>query len=68
MTTIPDKNWNEEWKKNFNPIVVESKCLIKAPLHAIKEKYPIEIYRSKNGLRHRTSCDYLPDASGDDET
>jgi len=43
MTTIPDKNWNEEWEKNFKPIVVESKCLIKAPFHAIKEKYPIEI-------------------------
>ncbi|MDA0193750.1 MAG: 50S ribosomal protein L11 methyltransferase [Bacteroidetes bacterium] len=43
MTTIPDKNWNEEWEKNFEPIVVEGKCLVRAPFHSIKKKYPLEI-------------------------
>jgi ribosomal protein L11 methyltransferase len=43
MATIPDKNWNEEWEKNFEPTVVEGKCLVRAPFHSIKNKYPLEI-------------------------
>ena len=42
-TIFPDKNWNEEWEKNFEPIVVEDKCLIKAPFHEVKGQYPLEI-------------------------
>ena len=30
---IEDKNWNEEWEKNFQPIIVEDKCLIRASFH-----------------------------------
>ena len=42
-TTFPDKNWNEEWEKNFEPIVVEEKCLIRAPFHDIDKPYELEI-------------------------
>lgn len=42
-TISPDKNWNEEWEKNFEPIVIEDKCLVKAPFHKIDKKYPLEI-------------------------
>ena len=42
-TTFPDKNWNEEWEKNFEAIVVEEKCLIRAPFHEIEKSYPLEI-------------------------
>ena len=42
-TVFPDKNWNEEWEKNFDPIVVEDKCLVKAPFHNIVKSYPLEI-------------------------
>lgn len=31
--TILQKNWNEEWEKNFNPIVIEDILTIKAPFH-----------------------------------
>lgn len=30
---IPAKNWNEVWESNFEPIVVENICTIKAPFH-----------------------------------
>lgn len=31
--TIPQVNWNEEWEKNFEPIVVEGACTVRAPFH-----------------------------------
>lgn len=30
---MPNINWNEEWEKNFNPINVENKVLIRAEFH-----------------------------------
>jgi len=31
--TMPNINWNEEWEKNFSPINVEDKVLIRAEFH-----------------------------------
>jgi ribosomal protein L11 methyltransferase len=30
---IEQTNWNEEWEKNFNPIVVDNLCAVRAPFH-----------------------------------
>jgi ribosomal protein L11 methyltransferase len=30
---IEQTNWNEEWEKNFNPIVVDKRCAVRAPFH-----------------------------------
>jgi ribosomal protein L11 methyltransferase len=30
---MEDKNWNEEWEKNFEPVVVENKLRIRATFH-----------------------------------
>ena len=30
---IEQTNWNEEWEKNFNPIVVDNACAVRAPFH-----------------------------------
>ncbi|MDX1277835.1 50S ribosomal protein L11 methyltransferase [Oceanihabitans sediminis] len=30
---IEQTNWNEEWEKNFNPIVVDDLCSVRAPFH-----------------------------------
>ncbi|MBJ7881035.1 50S ribosomal protein L11 methyltransferase [Gelidibacter salicanalis] len=30
---IEPTNWNEEWEKNFNPIVVDGVCSVRAPFH-----------------------------------
>jgi ribosomal protein L11 methyltransferase len=40
---IEKKNWNEEWEKNYEPIIVDDKCLIRADFHKIEKKYPYEI-------------------------
>jgi ribosomal protein L11 methyltransferase len=30
---IEQTNWNQEWEKNFNPIVVDDTCSVRAPFH-----------------------------------
>lgn len=40
---IEKKNWNEEWEKNCEPIIVDERCLIRAAFHQPEKKYPYEI-------------------------
>lgn len=40
---IQKQNWNEEWEKSYQPVVVDGKCLIRADFHKIEEKYPYEL-------------------------
>ncbi|MDO4727744.1 MAG: 50S ribosomal protein L11 methyltransferase [Bacteroidota bacterium] len=41
---IPTVNWNEEWEKNFSPIIVNNECVIRAPFHdAFDYQYEIII-------------------------
>lgn len=41
---IPDQNWNEVWEKNyFKPLLVENRCLIRAPFHTDTPKAEYEI-------------------------
>ncbi len=30
---IVDKNWNEEWEKSYEPVVIDGCCRIRAPFH-----------------------------------
>lgn len=30
---IEQTNWNQEWEKNFNPIIVDNVCAVRAPFH-----------------------------------
>tara|TARA_B100001057_G_scaffold294803_1_gene294909 strand:+ start:59 stop:910 length:852 start_codon:yes stop_codon:yes gene_type:complete len=34
---IEQQNWNTEWEKNFEPIEVDGKCVVRAPFHEKKE-------------------------------
>ena len=34
INIIPQQNWNEEWEKNFDPIIIENLLAIKAPFHS----------------------------------
>jgi len=43
MDKVQKQNWNEEWEKNVDPVIVEDQCLIRAEFHKIKKKYPYEI-------------------------
>ena len=39
-----EKNWNEEWEKNFSPILIDGRVLIKAPFHHIPDlEYSVTI-------------------------
>ncbi|MGW9687057.1 50S ribosomal protein L11 methyltransferase [Flagellimonas sp. 2504JD1-5] len=41
---IEQQNWNAEWEKNFHPITVDDKCMVRAPFHDKKEvEYDIVI-------------------------
>ena len=36
-------NWNEEWEKNFSPVIVNDSCVIRAPFHNLEKKYQYDI-------------------------
>ncbi|MCP4521665.1 MAG: 50S ribosomal protein L11 methyltransferase [Cytophagales bacterium] len=38
-----DKNWNEEWEKNFSPVYISDQCVIRAHFHQLEKEYPYEI-------------------------
>jgi len=39
---LEEKNWNEEWEKNyFKPIVIGDKCLVRSPFHEKPLKNPM---------------------------
>ena len=40
---IQKQNWNEEWEKSIEPIIVDDKCLVRAEFHKMDKKYPYEI-------------------------
>lgn len=40
---IEKKNWNEEWERGYEPIIVNDKCIIKAEFHQIEKQYPYTI-------------------------
>lgn len=42
--TIPDKNWNEIWEKNyFKPLLIGNRCLVRAPFHTEYEPAEFEL-------------------------
>lgn len=40
---IQKQNWNEDWEKSIEPIIVDDKCLVRAEFHKLDKKYPYEI-------------------------
>ena len=44
VAELENKNWNEEWEKNFSPIQVDDQCSVRAPFHPQPEvEYDIVI-------------------------
>ncbi|MDF9800621.1 ribosomal protein L11 methyltransferase [Catalinimonas alkaloidigena] len=43
VSTVEEKNWNVEWESNFEQIVVEDKCLVRADFHKPEQNFPYEI-------------------------
>jgi len=41
---IKNKNWNEEWEKNYDPVEINERCTVRAPFHkSSKKNYDIII-------------------------
>ncbi|MDR1883671.1 MAG: 50S ribosomal protein L11 methyltransferase [Prevotella sp.] len=42
---IEDRNWNEEWEKNyFQPLIIDNKCIIQSTFHNVPAIYDYNIY------------------------
>lgn len=42
-SVLEEKNWNEEWEKNFDPVEIKDLCRIRAPFHQHKDGFKEEI-------------------------
>jgi ribosomal protein L11 methyltransferase len=40
---LESKNWNEEWEKNFQPIVIANKCHVRATFHEPRPELDMEV-------------------------
>ena len=43
LGSVEKENWNADWEKNYQPIEVEDKILVRADFHPPNPKFPIEI-------------------------
>jgi ribosomal protein L11 methyltransferase len=37
---FPEQNWNAVWESNFEPVIINEKCVIRAPFHESFANYP----------------------------
>ncbi len=40
---IETVNWNAVWESSFEPVVIDNRCLIRAPFHQSEKSYELEI-------------------------
>ena len=40
---IEGQNWNEEWEKNFQPLIIGDQCYVRATFHPAQPQYAYEI-------------------------
>ena len=40
---VPQQNWNEEWEKHYDPVLIKDQCYIRAPFHDPLPGIPYEI-------------------------
>ena len=43
VTEIAAENWNEEWEKNFDPLIIDDTCYVRATFHPTQPQYKYEI-------------------------
>lgn len=43
VTEIAAENWNEEWEKNFEPLIIDQTCYVRATFHPSQPTYKYEI-------------------------
>ena len=35
IETLPDINWNAEWEKHYQPVLISGRCMVRAPFHEL---------------------------------
>ncbi|MDB5021809.1 MAG: ribosomal protein methyltransferase [Pedobacter sp.] len=43
IAKIAAENWNETWEKNFEPLIIDDLCYVRATFHPARPEYPYEI-------------------------
>jgi len=43
INEIEDQNWNKKWESNYDPVLIDEKCYIRAPFHEVKKDVAFEI-------------------------
>jgi len=43
LSVVEKENWNEDWEKNYDPIIIADKILVRASFHEPKPELPYEI-------------------------
>ncbi len=43
IKTIAPQNWNEEWEKNFSPLIINEDCYVRATFHQAQPQYQYEL-------------------------
>ncbi|WP_113653315.1 50S ribosomal protein L11 methyltransferase [Pedobacter namyangjuensis] len=43
ISDIEPENWNEEWEKNFSPLIITDECYVRATFHDEQPQYKYEI-------------------------
>jgi ribosomal protein L11 methyltransferase len=43
IAEIAAENWNEEWEKNFEPLIIDDQCYVRATFHQPQPQYAYEI-------------------------
>lgn len=43
INKVEAENWNEEWEKNFSPLIISDDCYVRATFHEAQPQYKYEI-------------------------
>lgn len=43
ISSIEPENWNEQWEKNFSPLIINEDCYVRATFHEQQPQYQYEI-------------------------
>ena len=64
ITLIPQKNWNEVWESNFEPLIIGDKIYVRATFHEPKPEFEFEIVIDpKMAFGTGQSSNYIHDAA-----